>query len=88
MLWFWLWLLFVAVLLLVPLGWGWGSRGWGPPYPSYYRHRRRAARPQPSRGQPTGSTVPDGSGWGALDNMLWLFAGVALLWLLVGLTVG
>lgn len=88
MLWFWLWLLFVAVLLLIPLGWGWGSRGWGPPYPSYYRHRRRAAHPQPTSDRTAGPVVRDQGGWGALDDVLWLIGAVAVLWLLLGLLVG
>jgi len=37
--WFWLWILAVVLLLLMPLVYGWGYRGWGKPYPSFYRRK-------------------------------------------------
>lgn len=91
MLWFWLWSMFVLFLLVLPLGYGWGYRGWGPPYPSYYRRRRSMA----AAGAPADRAVDpavdpavhEASAWGALDDVLWVIAVIALLWLLIGLLV-
>jgi len=85
--WWWVWLAFLIFFLLLPLGYGWGYRGWGPPYPTYYRRRRTR----------TGAVVEervvadrpvvvdeDTSGWGVLADVLWLVFAVAVIWWLVG----
>lgn len=88
--WFWLWLVFVIVLLVIPLTYGWALRGWGPPYPSYYRRRGAAGREaagDPDLG-PAVEPVPDReteeelAGWGILADFLWVFLIVAVIWLL------
>lgn len=86
-LWFLLWLLFVVFLLVLPLGYGWGYRGWGPPYPSYYRRRRAAAAADPAVDPGADTSVEEAAAWGALDELLWVVVAVAILWLLVGLVV-
>lgn len=43
--WWWAWIAFVFIVLLMPLSVGWGQRGWGPPYPTYYRRRYYARYP-------------------------------------------
>jgi hypothetical protein len=70
--WWWLWALFM-VFLLIPTGYGWGYRGWGPPYPSYYRQRRGFAATHPS------------AAWGWFADVLWICFAVELVWLM---TVG
>ena len=67
----WLWLLFM-IFLLIPTGYGWGYRGWGPPYPSYYRRRRAFAPTHPS------------AGWGWIADALWICFLVELVWLITG----
>lgn len=74
--WFWLWLLFVAVLLLLPLAYGWGYRGWGPPYPSFYRRRELPTR--------EASSTPEAIGnWGMGANLFWAAVAVAIVWVLL-----
>lgn len=81
--WFWLWLGFLFIFLLLPLGYGWGYRGWGPPYPAYYR-RRRTRRGEIVEGRvyrDEGVAVEEETpGWGALADVLWLLLAVALIW--------
>ena len=84
--WFWLWLGFLFIFLLLPLGYGWGYRGWGPPYPAYYR-RRRTPRGEiiEERAYREEAVAVDEEtpGWGALADVLWLILGVALIWWIV-----
>lgn len=40
--WWWAWIVFIVVVLFLPWSYGWGRRGWGPPYPTYYRRRTYA----------------------------------------------
>lgn len=61
--WWWAWIAFVFFFVFLPLSVGWGRRGWGPPYPSYYRRRtyargRTPIAPEPSDVDPTNPTVP------------------------------
>lgn len=74
--WFWLWIVFVVVLFLLPLGYGWGYRGWGPPFPSFYRKRKIPSR----EGSPE-RELNGGWGWGA--DFVWLALVIAVLWILL-----
>ncbi len=63
--WWWAWIVFIIVVLLLPLSWGWGRRGWGPPYPTYYRRRyyarpgdRPPIEPEPGDVSPDNPNVP------------------------------
>ncbi len=81
--WFWIWLAFLLVFLLLPLGYGWGYRGWGPPYPSYYRRRRTRSGDiveERAYGDRTLAVEEETSGWGVLADVLWLVLAVALIW--------
>ena len=80
-LWFWLWIAFVILVLLLPLTYGL-ARGWGPPYPSYYRRARLRRRP----GQPL-DPAADAPAWGVVADVLWVFLVLALVWLVVALLV-
>lgn len=81
--WWWFWLAFLLVFLVLPLGYGWGYRGWGPPYPAYYRRRRTPSgriveeRVQTERDV---AVADDASGWGALADVLWLILAIAAIW--------
>lgn len=81
--WFWIWLLFLVVFLLLPVGYGWGYRGWGPPYPSYYR-RRRTRRgdivEEPVYREQAVAVEDEPSGWGILADVLWIVFTVAVIW--------
>ncbi len=82
--WWWLWLVFVVLLLVVPLGYGWGIRGWGPPYPSYWRRRAAAGGPPvPSQGM--AQTPPVADGWGVGADLLWIVLLFAVLWFVVAI---
>jgi hypothetical protein len=83
--WFWLWLGFLVIFLLLPLGYGWGYRGWGPPYPGYYRQRRTASGDiveERSYADRPVAVREETSGWGMLADVLWLVLGVAVIWLI------
>lgn len=60
--WWWAWVAFVFFLLVLPWGYGWGRRGWGPPYPRYYRrrtlHRGTMMAPEPRDTAPDTAGVP------------------------------
>lgn len=72
--WLLLWLLFVFVLLMLPLGYGWAYRGWGPPYPGYFRRRRAPA-------DPVGYEPVDS--WGLAGDLLWVALIVAVAWFVI-----
>lgn len=81
--WWWLWLVFVVSLLVVPLGYGWGVRGWGPPYPSYWRRRAAAGGgPPPPEMAQTPPVMQDG--WGVGADLLWAVLIFAVIWLMLG----
>jgi hypothetical protein len=90
--WLWWWVLFVLVLFLVPVGYGWGYRGWGPPYPYFYRRGRpRAMRPPSylatsSATKETGTTEMESasSDWGWIADVVWMILAIAAVWLFVG----
>jgi hypothetical protein len=75
--WIWFWLLFVIIVFAMPLGYGWGYRGWGAPYPSYYRRRR----PTVAR------DVTYEDSWGWVADVVWLAFFVGVVWLIVALVV-
>lgn len=55
--WWWVWVAWVwLVIFALVLSWFYGSRrrGWGPPYPTYYR-RRISARRTPIAPEPAGT---------------------------------
>ena len=96
--WWWIWLAIVFFLFIVPMAYGWGYRGWGPPYPTYYRRRRqRRATPPPSvpgpavpdAGAAAGVPEPEPFGgppaWGWLGDLVWLAFVIAVIWFLVAL---
>lgn len=97
MLWIYWWLLFVLLILVLPLGYGWGYRGWGAPYPTYYRRRRTAVGADPAADRlggheervvdPDDPAAREAAGWGVAADVLWVVAVVALVWLLIGLLV-
>lgn len=88
--WWWAgWVAVVVFLLLLPLSYGWGRRGWGPPYPSYYRRRRAVAvRPESGDVDPANPGVPpvrDRSPAGApgvqwLADLFWLAVLATAAW--------
>lgn len=85
--WWWLaWLGFVIVFLALPWGYGWRRHGWGPPYPSYYRHRSYVRRgpfgpvaPEPSNVVPAHDAYA-GPGWTWLADVFWLAILGAIAW--------
>lgn len=81
---FLLWMSFVLVFLLMPVGYGWGYRGWGPPYPAYYRSRRQGvtvpAGGRYTEAQAVETTEPET--WGVLADMVWIVSVIAVGWLL------
>jgi hypothetical protein len=79
--WLLFWILFVVFLFVVPLGYGWGYRGWGPPYPSYYQRRRRAAATR----DPLADADADRQEWGMVADALWIVVIVAIVWLIIAL---
>jgi hypothetical protein len=89
--WFWWWLLFVLVLLLIPVGYGWGYRGWGPPYPYFYRRGRiRTGRPPSYSAMSSASekgpmdTAGSSGDWGSVADLVWGILAIAAVWLLLG----
>lgn len=85
-LWFWWWLLFVFLLLIIPLSYGWGYRGWGAPYPTYYRRRRTASGDtvvEPAADPE--AVAEEESTWGVFADVLWVLLIVALVWLVLAL---
>jgi hypothetical protein len=78
--WLLFWILFVVFLFVVPLGYGWGYRGWGPPYPSYYQRRRRAAARDA-----LADADAERQQWGVVADLLWVVVLVAIVWLLIAL---
>ncbi|MGY2079905.1 hypothetical protein [Modestobacter sp. SYSU DS0657] len=88
MLWLWLWFLFVVLLFLIPLAYGWGYRGWGAPYPSYYRARRHGATSADAAVDPAEDpTLVEERSWGLLADVLWVVLVVAMVWLVVALVL-
>jgi len=74
--WFWFWLLFVTVLLLLPLAYGWGYRGWGSPFPSFYRRKQLPTREASSRPEALGNPIMGAS-------LFWITLAVAIIWFLL-----
>lgn len=60
--WWWAWVWFVILLLILPWAYGWRRRGWGPPYPTYYRRRTYTRRapiaPEPPDTDPYAPVPP------------------------------
>lgn len=92
--WFGFWLLFVLIFLLLPVGYGWGYQKWGaPPYPYYYRSRRRrgSAPADPYRARRAGEGYPsdvvvsdeENDTWGFLGDVVWIALAIAVGWLLL-----
>lgn len=67
------WFLFVLVLAALPTGYG-RYRGWGTPYPYYYRRRRSA-------------DVEYRDSWGVIADVVWVALFVAVLWLALAIVV-
>jgi hypothetical protein len=92
--WWWGFLAFILVFLFLPLMFGWSNRGWGPPYPTYYRRRsdRRNAllREPPAASDPyTGRTYGSGDpAYGGTPLKTGLGAGSRWSWLADAFWIG
>jgi len=89
--WFWMWLAFVFFLVVFPLSYGWGYRGWGPPYPSYYRRRRLgravAVSDPPAETRPVPGGGADTTGWGWAADVVCTLLVVAGVWLVLAVVL-
>lgn len=81
--WFWLWILFVFIFLLIPVGYGWGYRGWGRPYPTYYRSRRAGTAGTPAYDERRVDVADEETSWGILADVVWIGFAIAVIWLLL-----
>jgi len=91
--WWWAWVALTIIVLAIPLSLGWGRRGWGPPYPSYYR-RWRTGRDRVRTGAPDpadpaaaprsrrSAGPPEDYRYGWPADLLWICVLAAVVWVI------